>query len=57
MYIGTCIPRYLIIHRSVIQYTDFDVLLPAFEPTDNGEVLDRPEYKKIHDEYRNLVSI
>ncbi|XP_059053437.1 cilia- and flagella-associated protein 36 [Achroia grisella] len=28
-----------------------------FEPTDNGEVLDRPEYKKIHDEYRNLVDV
>lgn len=28
----------------------------AFEPTDDGEVLDRPEYKKIHNEYRNLVS-
>lgn len=28
-----------------------------FEPTDNGEVLDRPEYKKIHEEYRNLVDV
>ncbi|KAM3962445.1 cilia- and flagella-associated protein 36 [Aphomia sociella] len=28
-----------------------------FEPTDNGEVPDRPEYKKIHDEYRNLVDV
>ncbi|XP_049877475.1 cilia- and flagella-associated protein 36 isoform X2 [Pectinophora gossypiella] len=28
-----------------------------FEPTDSGEVLDRPEYKKIHDEYRNLVDV
>ncbi|CAH2094639.1 unnamed protein product [Euphydryas editha] len=28
-----------------------------FEPTDDGEVLDRPEYKKIHDEYRNLVDV
>ncbi|XP_047034032.1 cilia- and flagella-associated protein 36 isoform X1 [Helicoverpa zea] len=28
-----------------------------FEPTDNGEVLDRPEYKKIHVEYRNLVDV
>ncbi|KAG6452453.1 cilia- and flagella-associated protein 36 [Manduca sexta] len=28
-----------------------------FEPTDNGEVLDRPEYKKIHNEYRNLVDV
>ncbi|XP_026760764.2 cilia- and flagella-associated protein 36 isoform X1 [Galleria mellonella] len=28
-----------------------------FEPTENGEVLDRPEYKKIHDEYRNLVDV
>ncbi|XP_047994739.1 cilia- and flagella-associated protein 36 [Leguminivora glycinivorella] len=28
-----------------------------FEPTDNGDVLDRPEYKKIHDEYRNLVDV
>ncbi|XP_075983260.1 cilia- and flagella-associated protein 36 [Anticarsia gemmatalis] len=28
-----------------------------FEPTDNGEVLDRPEYKQIHNEYRNLVDV
>ncbi|XP_026735275.1 cilia- and flagella-associated protein 36 [Trichoplusia ni] len=28
-----------------------------FEPTDDGEVLDRPEYKKVHDEYRNLVDV
>ncbi|KAL4715963.1 hypothetical protein ACJJTC_013263 [Scirpophaga incertulas] len=28
-----------------------------FEPTENGEVLDRPEYKKTHDEYRNLVDV
>ncbi|XP_013135514.1 PREDICTED: cilia- and flagella-associated protein 36 isoform X2 [Papilio polytes] len=28
-----------------------------FEPTDSGEVIDRPEYKKIHDEYRNLVDV
>ncbi|CAG4953521.1 unnamed protein product [Parnassius apollo] len=28
-----------------------------FEPTDTGEVLDRPEYKKIHDEYRDLVDV
>ncbi|XP_046971513.1 cilia- and flagella-associated protein 36 [Vanessa cardui] len=28
-----------------------------FEPTDDGEVLDRPEYKKIHSEYRNLVDV
>ncbi|XP_073950518.1 uncharacterized protein isoform X1 [Choristoneura fumiferana] len=28
-----------------------------FEPTDNGDVLDRPEYKKIHNEYRNLVDV
>ncbi|CAG4986679.1 unnamed protein product [Colias eurytheme] len=28
-----------------------------FEPTDDGEVLDRPEYKKIHDEYKNLVDV
>lgn len=28
-----------------------------FEPTDDGQVLDRPEYKKIHDEYRNLVDV
>ncbi|XP_013183465.1 cilia- and flagella-associated protein 36 [Amyelois transitella] len=28
-----------------------------FEPTENGEVPDRPEYKKIHDEYRNLVDV
>ncbi|CAG9789239.1 unnamed protein product [Diatraea saccharalis] len=26
-----------------------------FEPTDNGEVMDNPEYKRIHEEYRNLV--
>lgn len=32
------------------------MLFAAFEPTDNGEVLDRPEYKQIHDDYRNLVS-
>lgn len=31
-------------------------LVLAFEPSDAGEVLDRPEYKKIHIEYRNLVS-
>ncbi|XP_053613262.1 cilia- and flagella-associated protein 36 [Plodia interpunctella] len=28
-----------------------------FEPTENGDVPDRPEYKKIHDEYRNLVDV
>ncbi|CAG9565413.1 unnamed protein product [Danaus chrysippus] len=28
-----------------------------FEPTDDGEVIDKPEYKKIHDEYRNLVDV
>ncbi|XP_050354213.1 cilia- and flagella-associated protein 36 [Nymphalis io] len=28
-----------------------------FEPTDDGEVLERPEYKKIHNEYRNLVDV
>ncbi|CAH0728404.1 unnamed protein product, partial [Brenthis ino] len=28
-----------------------------FEPTDDGEVLERPEYKKIHEEYRNLVDV
>ncbi|XP_028176229.1 cilia- and flagella-associated protein 36 [Ostrinia furnacalis] len=28
-----------------------------FEPTDNGDVPDRPEYKKVHDEYRNLVDV
>ncbi|XP_068619281.1 cilia- and flagella-associated protein 36 [Battus philenor] len=28
-----------------------------FEPADSGEVLDKPEYKKIHDEYRNLVDV
>ncbi|XP_034834252.1 cilia- and flagella-associated protein 36 isoform X1 [Maniola hyperantus] len=28
-----------------------------FEPTEDGEVLDRPEYKKIHNEYRNLVDV
>ncbi|CAB3246019.1 unnamed protein product [Arctia plantaginis] len=28
-----------------------------FEPTDDGEVKDKPEYKKIHDEYRNLVDV
>lgn len=32
------------------------IFLSAFEPTDSGDVLDRPEYKKIHNEYRNLVS-
>ncbi|CAH0400443.1 unnamed protein product [Chilo suppressalis] len=28
-----------------------------FEPTDNGDVPDNPEYKKIHEEYRNLVDV
>ncbi|CAG9789237.1 unnamed protein product [Diatraea saccharalis] len=28
-----------------------------FEPTDNGEVMDNPEYKRIHEEYRNLVDV
>ncbi|XP_022121308.2 cilia- and flagella-associated protein 36 [Pieris rapae] len=28
-----------------------------FEPSDDGEVVDRPDYKKIHDEYRNLVDV
>lgn len=28
-----------------------------FEPTDDGEVLDRPEYKKVHQEYKNLVDV
>ncbi|KAJ2938750.1 hypothetical protein O0L34_g3366 [Tuta absoluta] len=28
-----------------------------FEPSDVGEIMDRPEYKKIHDEYRNLVDV
>ncbi|CAH2244283.1 cilia- and flagella-associated protein 36 [Pararge aegeria] len=28
-----------------------------FEPSENGDVLDRPEYKKIHNEYRNLVDV
>ncbi|XP_023939986.2 cilia- and flagella-associated protein 36 [Bicyclus anynana] len=28
-----------------------------FEPSENGDVLDRAEYKKIHNEYRNLVDV
>ncbi|XP_012545281.2 cilia- and flagella-associated protein 36 [Bombyx mori] len=28
-----------------------------FEPTENGEVIDRAEYKKIHIDYRNLVDV
>lgn len=35
----------------------YKTLLTAFEPTESGEVPDRPEYKKVHDEYRNLVSL
>ncbi|GBP04127.1 Cilia- and flagella-associated protein 36 [Eumeta japonica] len=26
-----------------------------FEPSDNGEILDKPEYKFIHEEYKNLI--
>ncbi|CAH2045572.1 unnamed protein product, partial [Iphiclides podalirius] len=33
------------------------IFILAFEPSDTGEVYDRPEYKKIHDEYRNLVDV
>ncbi|KAG7298012.1 hypothetical protein JYU34_018772 [Plutella xylostella] len=28
-----------------------------FEPADNGEVQHRPEYKKIHEEYKDLVDV
>ncbi|VVC96429.1 unnamed protein product [Leptidea sinapis] len=28
-----------------------------FEPTEDGEVFDREEYKKIHDDYKNLVDV
>ncbi|XP_041968904.1 cilia- and flagella-associated protein 36 [Aricia agestis] len=28
-----------------------------FEPTEDGQVPDKPEYKKIHNEYRNLVDV